>query len=159
MAFYFFLPSAFQQERNRCRCDCTSQRISHECRAVHETTSLAAANYVGHRCAGDGCRQCHVTSRQCLADTHDVRFHSGPFPGKKASGPSKPRCDFIKDQQYLILVAQFACRCQECGGIEIHAACSLNDGFEDQGCYFSCMLLQQVFLKVRSPFRPISPRI
>ena len=89
--------------------------FSHESGPVHETPCLTTANHIGYGCTGDGCRQCHVTSRQCLADAHDVRFHPGPFPGEKSPGPSESRCDFIKDQQYLIPVTQFTCRYQECG--------------------------------------------
>ena len=59
--------------------------------------------------------KCHIASGQGLADAHDVRFHPGPFPGEKPPGPSESRCDFIKDQQYLIPITQFTCRYQECG--------------------------------------------
>lgn len=83
-----FPPSAFQQERDRCRCDCTGQRVSHESGPVHETPCLTTANHIGYGCTGDGCRQCHVTSRQCLADAHDVRFH--PAHSQAKSRPVRP---------------------------------------------------------------------
>lgn len=53
------------------------------------------------------CRQCHVSSGQCLSDAHDVRFHSGVFPGKEFAGASESCGYFVEDQEDIVFFAEF----------------------------------------------------
>ena len=52
------------------------------------------------------CRQCHVSSGQCLSDAHDVRFHSGMFPGKEFAGASESCGYFVEDQEDIVLLCR-----------------------------------------------------
>ena len=78
------------------------------------------------------CRQCHVSSGQCLSDAHDVRFHSGVFPGKEFAGASESCGYFVKDQEDIVFFAEFFRFTQILRVIKPHTACSLNNGFEDE---------------------------
>ena len=78
------------------------------------------------------CRQCHVSSGQCLSDAHDVRFHSGMFPGKEFAGASESCGYFVEDQEDIVFFAEFFRFTQILRVIKPHTACSLNNGFEDE---------------------------
>ena len=48
----------------------------------------------------------HVAARQGFPDAHDVRLHSGMFPGKQFSRPSEAGGYFVKNEQQAVCLAQ-----------------------------------------------------
>ena len=48
----------------------------------------------------------HVAARQGFPDAHDVRLHSGMFPGKQFSRPSEAGGYFVENEQQAVCLAQ-----------------------------------------------------
>ena len=86
------------------------------------------------------CRQCHVSSGQCLSDAHDVG--STPACSQAKSLPVRPNPVAIssKIRRISCSLQSFFRFTQILRVIKPHTACSLNNGFEDErrqffGCF------------------------
>ena len=51
-------------------------------------------------------RRDRKTARHGLPDANDVRHHARVFAGEPTSRPTKPRVNFIEDQQQAVVVAE-----------------------------------------------------
>ena len=81
---------------------------------------------------GQYSRKCHISSGQCFADAHYIRFYSGVFPRKKFAGTSESCCYFVEDKKNIVLSAKLFSFTQVLRMIKPHSACSLYHWFQDK---------------------------
>ena len=99
---------------------------------MHEGAGRVVGDGVCHLIRRQHGRECHISAGQRLAYAHDVRFHTGMFPGEQFAGPSESRRNLVEYQQQIVFLAETCCFTQILRVIEPHAACTLYDGFEDK---------------------------
>ena len=66
---------------------------------MHENIGGDRRDGVGHAVTGQYGRKGHIAPGECLADTHDVRFDAGVFPGEETARTPEAGGDFVKDEQ------------------------------------------------------------
>ena len=74
---------------------------------MHEASCFSTADGVGNELGRDGCGERQVSTRQGFADAHDVRFHTGMFPGKELSGTAKASGNLVEDEQHVVTLTEF----------------------------------------------------
>ena len=125
------------------------QRIGHERGAMHEHSRLPLVDRVTDFGGSQGGGKTHVTPGQRLAHAHDIRRYVGMLAGKQLAAATKAGRNFVGNKQYIVTIAKRARACQIVRRIKIHAAGSLNHGFQDQRGDLAMILLQQLFERLQ----------
>ena len=100
---------------------------------MHEDARSMVGDGIGYLVGGEYGREGEIPSGERFADAHDVRFHTGMFPGKELAGTSEAGSYLIEDEQDLMFPAETGGFTQVLRMVEPHASGSLYDGLQNQG--------------------------